>query len=147
MLIALQGRRVDVSGMVAVGYGEADPIADNGTEEGREANRRIAFTLIGDDPADDGEAVPNATAGAAPAAAAGGTDGSPDALPPDAEPADALPPDAVPPDAVPPDAPPVTEPPAAPDAAAGPDFSADTSPSVAPTEKTRRPKPRPARQD
>lgn len=46
VLVALQGRQVDVSGMRAVGYGEGVPIADNGTEAGREANRRIEFTLI-----------------------------------------------------------------------------------------------------
>jgi OmpA-OmpF porin, OOP family len=45
VLVALQGRRVDVSGMTAVGYGEAVPIADNGGEAGRETNRRIEFTL------------------------------------------------------------------------------------------------------
>ena len=90
VLLALQGRRIDISGMTAVGYGEADPIADNTTETGRIANRRIEFVLKG--------------AGAATAAAA-----------PDS---------------------PVTS--------AGPDFSADTSPSVAPTEKTIRPLPRPA---
>lgn len=45
--IALQGRGVDVSAITARGYGESSPIADNGTEEGREANRRIDFTLLG----------------------------------------------------------------------------------------------------
>ena len=45
VLVALQGRRIDVSGMRAVGYGEVDPIADNTTEAGREANRRIEFIL------------------------------------------------------------------------------------------------------
>ncbi len=45
VMVALQGRQVDVSGMRAVGYGEGVPIADNGKEDGREANRRIEFTL------------------------------------------------------------------------------------------------------
>ena len=45
VLLALQGRQVDVSGMTAKGYGETQPIADNGTEDGREANRRIDFVL------------------------------------------------------------------------------------------------------
>ncbi len=43
---ALMERRVLVASMVPLGYGAAEPIADNATEEGREANRRIAFTLI-----------------------------------------------------------------------------------------------------
>lgn len=47
VLLSLQGRRVTVSGFVARGYGESTPIAANGTEAGREANRRIEFTLIG----------------------------------------------------------------------------------------------------
>jgi OmpA-OmpF porin, OOP family len=47
VLIALQGRGVDVTNMVAKGYGEVAPIADNATDAGREANRRIAFTLLG----------------------------------------------------------------------------------------------------
>ena len=34
------------TGLVAKGYGESQPVADNGTAEGREANRRIEFRLI-----------------------------------------------------------------------------------------------------
>lgn len=96
VLLALQGRRVDVSAMRAVGYGEGVPIADNGTEEGREANRRIEFVLKVTDAAVVVE-TEDAGEGA----------GEEDA------------------------------------AAAAPDFSGDTSPSVAPTEKTIRPKERP----
>ncbi|NBZ86892.1 OmpA family protein [Stagnihabitans tardus] len=46
VLVALQGRLVDVSAMQAVGFGEGVPVADNGTEAGRLANRRIEFRLI-----------------------------------------------------------------------------------------------------
>ena len=103
VLLALQGRRVDVSGMTALGYGEAKPIADNGTEEGREANRRIEFVLRGvSQPVAEGE-------GEAQPAAAEATATVPAESP----------------------------------AVAGPDFSGDTSPSVAPTEKTIAPKARP----
>lgn len=45
VLNELQARRVLTSTFTAQGYGEADPIADNDTEEGREANRRIEFKL------------------------------------------------------------------------------------------------------
>jgi OOP family OmpA-OmpF porin len=46
VLNGLLARRVLTSNLSAVGYGEGRPIADNGTEEGREANRRIEFTLV-----------------------------------------------------------------------------------------------------
>ena len=52
VLDALRVRRIPVKTFEAVGYGEADPIAPNDTEDGREANRRIEFKLI----------VPEATA-------------------------------------------------------------------------------------
>lgn len=114
VLVALQGRRVDTSGMTAVGYGEATPIADNQTEEGREANRRIEFVLQG---------VPAVAEGAVATAEGTGAVGPSDAQATGSGPADA---------------------PADGASATGPDFSADTSPSVAPTEKTIRPLPRPA---
>jgi OOP family OmpA-OmpF porin len=46
VLNGLQDRRLLTSSLSAKGYGEASPIADNETEEGREANRRIAFELV-----------------------------------------------------------------------------------------------------
>jgi len=46
VLNELRARRVVTSSFAAKGYGESTPIADNGTEEGREANRRIEFKLI-----------------------------------------------------------------------------------------------------
>lgn len=61
VLNGLLARRVLTSNLRAVGYGESRPIADNGTEAGREANRRIEFTLI---PQEEGGA---ASADAAPA--------------------------------------------------------------------------------
>jgi OOP family OmpA-OmpF porin len=104
VLVALLGTGVDVSTLKAVGYGETKPIADNDTEDGREANRRIEFTLIG---------TPAPTAAATPAPAAAATAAT---------------------------AAPATDTPAA----GPPDFSNDTSPSVAPQEKTLRPTARPA---
>ncbi|MGB3556194.1 MAG: OmpA family protein, partial [Jannaschia sp.] len=44
---ALISRGAPPSQLTSVGYGEAEPVADNGTEAGREANRRITFTLAG----------------------------------------------------------------------------------------------------
>ncbi|UWQ14802.1 OmpA family protein [Aliiroseovarius sp. M344] len=46
VLNALLTRRILTTNLTAQGYGEADPIADNGTEDGREANRRIEFRLL-----------------------------------------------------------------------------------------------------
>lgn len=66
VLLALKLRGIDASAMIARGYGENNPIADNSTEEGREANRRIAFTLLseaaeesaaGETIVDEGEAL------------------------------------------------------------------------------------------
>lgn len=46
VLNELRARRVITSSFTAKGYGEASPVADNDTEAGREANRRIEFRLI-----------------------------------------------------------------------------------------------------
>jgi OOP family OmpA-OmpF porin len=48
VLNALAARRLLTGTFSAKGYGEAKPIADNGSEEGREANRRIEFHLLKD---------------------------------------------------------------------------------------------------
>lgn len=50
VLDALLSRGVFLDRMSATGYGEASPIADNGTAEGREANRRIEFRLSTSEP-------------------------------------------------------------------------------------------------
>ncbi|MEL6101800.1 MAG: OmpA family protein [Pseudomonadota bacterium] len=50
VLNELRVRRVLTSSFTAKGYGETVPIADNKTEEGREANRRIEFHLIRPEP-------------------------------------------------------------------------------------------------
>jgi len=52
VLNELRARRVRTGTFSAKGYGEDEPIADNKTEDGREANRRIEFRLIRPDTVD-----------------------------------------------------------------------------------------------
>jgi OOP family OmpA-OmpF porin len=120
VLVALQGRQVDVTGMQAKGYGEGVPIADNGSEAGREANRRIEFSLL-----------------AAPVAPLVLGQGPLSPVPEDPAVRALTPKPRSGTEAA------AAEAAAAPDAG-GPDFSADDSPSVAPAEKTLSPRPRPA---
>jgi OOP family OmpA-OmpF porin len=57
VLEALFERGVSYAMMRAKGYGEARPIADNGTEAGRALNRRIAFSEVGPAPEETAEAT------------------------------------------------------------------------------------------
>ncbi|MFK7867912.1 MAG: phosphate ABC transporter substrate-binding/OmpA family protein [Roseobacter sp.] len=52
VLNELRARNVLTGNFVAKGYGEEKPIADNATQDGREANRRIEFRLILPEPSE-----------------------------------------------------------------------------------------------
>jgi OOP family OmpA-OmpF porin len=56
-VLAALRTRLPLPGFTARGYGEAEPVADNATAEGRARNRRIAFTALGAEPA-EGDAEP-----------------------------------------------------------------------------------------
>ena len=42
----LNNKGINANRLLTVGYGEAYPIADNGSESGRDANRRVELTLL-----------------------------------------------------------------------------------------------------
>ncbi len=55
VLAALRVRRIQTGSFIANGYGEAFPIADNETADGRESNRRIEFVLLKPDEPENAE--------------------------------------------------------------------------------------------
>ncbi|PTE17828.1 OmpA family protein [Phaeovulum veldkampii] len=74
VIAALEARRVLTGNLTAQGFGETTPIDDNGTEAGREANRRIEFALLGEPeapvtPPSAGPDTPNSTEPVPPAQA------------------------------------------------------------------------------
>ncbi|NOR61849.1 MAG: OmpA family protein [Rhodobacteraceae bacterium] len=64
VLDALLAQNLLLGTITAKGYGEAEPISDNGSDEGRAANRRIEFKLLRDVPEETPEAAPEVPVGA-----------------------------------------------------------------------------------
>ncbi len=60
LLDALVATGISPGRLAARGYGEADPVADNGTPEGRALNRRIEFHPMVEEPEPEAEVEPEA---------------------------------------------------------------------------------------
>ncbi|WP_347266975.1 OmpA family protein [Paracoccus sp. (in: a-proteobacteria)] len=55
---AMAGAGIATRHLTARGYGASRPMAENDSDEGREANRRIEFTLLGEEPLAEAEPAP-----------------------------------------------------------------------------------------
>lgn len=87
VLSALLARRVLTTNLTAHGYGEESPIASNETEDGREANRRIEFRLVGASATGGDEGAPDAADAGSAMAEGEATDAAdPDPVRPEARP-------------------------------------------------------------
>ncbi|PZO64056.1 MAG: flagellar motor protein MotB [Paracoccus denitrificans] len=80
VMAAMEGAGIKVSHLTSRGYGESEPIADNDTEAGREANRRIEFKLLSDAPLDEPPAPAQPVVGETQAGVAPPQDDGPDPL-------------------------------------------------------------------